>query len=310
MTYEFGATNEQWVRLRELAELLSGCREVFIAMFDDGMLTPNAGSQAAHDFALELRGPAGAWPADINIQPRALAAKLVRQQADYCVALGAQIAAGEVFDPMSSLVRSIFEYGIRTTWVIDPSANDPSNAKTGHRVRSARTLLMELVSIHHFREALSDRGDIIVRKDQLKRHWRKLRRLADDMFDNVLLADDPSKWQLCGEVYPSWTTLAKAWATLEGSPVPVNRLYQLLAVEDHPQGFAATRGLRAGPIGPERAVDMEDVINRVQLAVASYYSALTLLAKLSRIYVQHHHRMGRSHRSDACVGVQVKQRLK
>jgi len=278
MTPDVRPTAEQRARLDELAQLLNGCRDVFMAAFDDGMLNPAAGSQAEHDFALELKGPSGAWPADVNVQPRALAAKLVRQQADYCVALGALIAAGEVFDPMSSLVRGAFEYGIRVTWVIDPSANDPAHPEAGHRVRSARTLLMELVSTHHFREALSDRKDLEEGRARLRTMWQRLRRLAGEMFTDVVIDGDPSRWQLDGVRFQSWTTIAGTWADLEGSPVFGNRLYQLLAVEGHPQGFTATPGLRAGQHGPERALDMEDVVNRVQLAVGSFYSALTLLA--------------------------------
>lgn len=278
MTYKFGATAEQRARLAELAALLNGCRDVFIAAFEDGMLTPAPGSQAEHDFALRLEGPAGPWPGDVNIQPRALAAKLVRQQADYCVALGALIVAGEVFDPMSSLVRSTFEYGIRTTWVIDPSVDDLEHPEAGHRARSARTLLMELVSIHHFRDALSDRDDVDERKEQLETMWHRLRSLTDAMFSDVVIAGGPAKWQLEGVGYQTWTTIAGTWAALEGSPDLGESLYQLLAVEDHPQGFTATRGLRGAPDGPERATDMQDVTNRVQLAVMSFYSALTLLA--------------------------------
>jgi len=278
MTPGVRPTAEQRARLDELAQLLNGCRDVFMAACDDGMLNPAAGSQAEHDFALELEGPSGAWPADANFQPRALATKLVRQQADYCVALGALIAAGEVFDPMSSIVRGAFEYGIRATWVIDPSANDSAHPEAGHRVRSARTLLMELVSTYHFREALRDRKDLEENRSRLKARWQGLHRRAGEMFTEVVIEDDPSRWQLEGVRFQSWTTIAGTWAALEGSPVLGNRLYQLLAVEGHPQGFTATRGLRAGQDGPERALDMEGVVNRIQLAVGTFYSALTLLA--------------------------------
>jgi hypothetical protein len=119
--YEFGASEEQQAQLAALGLLLAGCRDVFIAAFEDGMLTERTGSQAQHDFALRLSGPAGPWADDVNIQPRALAAKLVREQVDFAVTLGITIGAGEVFRPMSSLVRSIVEYGTRATWVIDPS---------------------------------------------------------------------------------------------------------------------------------------------------------------------------------------------
>jgi hypothetical protein len=276
--YEFGATNGQRERLAELGSLLTDCRTVFIAAFDDGMLDPREHSQTAHDFALRLSGPGGPWPEDVNIRPRALAAKLVRQQVDYCVSLGVTVGAGEVFDPMSSLVRGIVEYGTRAFWVIDPSVNDAADTEAGHRIRSARTMLTELVSVHHYREALSDREDVDEARARLKQSWRRLRDLARAMFANVAIDGDPGRWSLEDVAYQSWTAIASTWAALEGSGVHGGRLYQLLAVESHPQGFMATRGLRPSEDGPVRAVTMDDVETRVQLGVVATYSALTLLA--------------------------------
>jgi hypothetical protein len=68
--YEFGASEEQRAQLTELGSLVAGCRDVFIAAFDDGMLTPRNGSQAEHDFAFRLSGPGGAMVvrAELRVQ--------------------------------------------------------------------------------------------------------------------------------------------------------------------------------------------------------------------------------------------------
>lgn len=249
-----------------------------MAAFEDGMLSPAPGSQAEHDFALALEGPAGRWPDDVNIQPRALAAKLVRQQADYCTALGHLVGEAEVFDPLGSLLRGAFEYGTRAIWVIDPRANVPGEPGKGHRVRSARTLLMELASTHHAGMALSGRVGVEEERASVKATWKVLRALAQRMFADVRLDGDPTKWSIEGVSYSSWTTIAQTWGLLEGTEVPGGSIYQLLALEGHPQGFTATRGLRAAPEGPTRTISLEDVTVRVQLAVGTFYSSFTLLA--------------------------------
>jgi hypothetical protein len=277
--YEFGATNEQRARLAELAAALVDCRSVFLAAFEDGVLEPRDGSQVAHDFALELAGPAGPWPGDINIQPRTLAAKLVRQQVDFCACLGISIGAGEVFDPISSLVRGAVEYATRAVWVIDPSANDPHDTTAGHRTRSARTLLVELVSAEEFINAFKGRDDVADELARIKAARLRLRELARAMFDHVdLSSDSRSNWSVGGQRYSSWSAIAKAWAEMESAPVHGGKLYGLLTVESHPQGFIATRGLRPTDTGPARAVAMDDIERRVQLALVASYSSLMLLA--------------------------------
>jgi hypothetical protein len=166
-------SDEARSRLGQLADLLRSCRDVYIAMFDDGLVVPAAGSPAEFDLAMLLSGPGGGWPEGAVAMPRDLAAKLVRQQADYCVAMAELVASGEVFDPLNSLLRSVVEYGARATWLLDPEVEDDDkkdvdpevedddkkdvdpevegedkkDVALGHRRRCARQLLMELVSV-------------------------------------------------------------------------------------------------------------------------------------------------------------------
>jgi hypothetical protein len=140
-------------------------------------------------------------------------------------------------------------------------------------------MLTELVSVHHLREALKDRDDVDedVRR-RLKQAWRHLMNLARAMFNDVVIDGDPGRWSIEGIGYQSWTTIAETWTALEGGGVHGGAIYQLLAVESHPQGFFATRGLRVGEGGAEFAVTMDDVVRRAQLAIVSTYSGVTLLA--------------------------------
>ena len=256
-------------RLAELADLLCGCREIYLAVFLDGLTEPVSGSRAEYDFGSTESGSSEPWPPGVVQRPRALALKLLRQQADYCVALGTLIGAGEVFDPVSTSLRTLMEYGTRVVWVLDPSIE--------HRERCARAFLMELVSLHHLRAAMSGLATDAARNTG-RQQWRRLKATARGLFDPVEIADDPASWRIEGVRYDQWTRIAERWAQLEGSGIDGGSLYQLLAVDGHPQGFVATRGLETGPTGVERVLNMQDLINRIQLAIACLYSALTLVA--------------------------------
>src|SRR5664279_3110557 len=127
-------------RVAALAALLRECRDVYFAMFRNGLTAVQKPSQASFDFASTQSGPAGPWPADFVQAPRDLAVKLVRQQADFCAALGALVEAGEVFDPFSTVLRTSFEYATRALWVLDPTVE--------HRVRCIRATLMAVSYTH------------------------------------------------------------------------------------------------------------------------------------------------------------------
>ena len=75
-----------------------------------------------------------------------MAVRLVRQQVDFCVAVGLLIEAGELFEPIYSMARSAMEFGLRAYWLLEPSAT--------LRQRCARGRLMELVSVHLMRDAV------------------------------------------------------------------------------------------------------------------------------------------------------------
>ncbi len=69
-------------RLDELSALLRSCRSTLLAMEDLGLYKPSTEnpSAAGEDFMMIMKGPDGAlWPMNLNRQPFAAAAKLLRQ---------------------------------------------------------------------------------------------------------------------------------------------------------------------------------------------------------------------------------------
>lgn len=205
---------------------------------------------------------------------------LIRQQADYCAAMGVLIANHEVFDPLNSVLRGAVEYASRAMWLLDPDTEDPArqDVELGHRRRCARQLLTELVSVYHLRDSLRGLPGTDERAAEAKLRWKALKQAAKARFAEVVDADDPSKWSIAGEPYASWTTVAEAWARANGGYVSGDTLYKLLAVDGHPQGFSATMGLVRGETGMERRVLIDELSNRVQLAVVAFYSSLMMLA--------------------------------
>lgn len=261
------------VRLDELATVLHSCRDTFLSMFGLGFQEPSAGSHAHGDELLLLQGADGnLWPKDILRQPRAIAVKLLRQQADYCVALGQLIGEGEAWDPASTLARSIVEYAARIYWVLEPTAE--------HRSRCTRAELMELVSLHHARDAAKDMpadDDLNAHRELAAAGFKQMKNAIKQRYTNVEMAREP--WTIEGQAYPSWTDATKAWSAAHGTGFDGGALYKLLAVLAHPQGFSATFGLTFDADGTgTRSIELARVEILVQLAMAAFYSGLRLVA--------------------------------
>jgi hypothetical protein len=261
-------------RVAAMGQLLLVCRRYYLTMFEGGLLTPQPDSAAAHFLGVTESGPAGDWPAEAASQPATLAAKLVRQQSDYLVAIGTLLLADEVFDPIMTLLRGAFEYGARAAWLMDPTVR--------HRVRCTRAVLTEVVSLELSRRAAGRMPETPARaaaRTAGRAKWRELGRVIDARFTAVQRADSGVDWVIEGVTYPSWTALGDIWAKLAGAPVDGAGLYDLLSVGAHPQGFLATAGFfRTDDGGISRQVDVDELAKRAQLAVVSFYVSLTAVA--------------------------------
>jgi hypothetical protein len=60
-----------------------------------------------------------------------MAVTLVRQQADLCVPVGILMEAGEIFEPIYSLARSAFEFGMRRSGSLSPKPRCGSDPPAG-----------------------------------------------------------------------------------------------------------------------------------------------------------------------------------
>ncbi|WP_051367229.1 hypothetical protein [Hamadaea tsunoensis] len=141
-------------------------------------------------------------------------------------------------------------------------------------------MLFELVSMHYAREAAKDmpaNPELTQQKAEAKAALRQMKMETAARFSDVILTDDPSRWSIEGHGYPSWTAITASWAQAHDTGVNGGALYNLMSVLGHPQGFAATFGLRFDREGV-RIITMEGVDKLVRLAIASFYSALALLA--------------------------------
>ncbi|WP_028183512.1 hypothetical protein [Salinispora arenicola] len=269
-------------RLAEFGTLLQSCRIVFLALFEQGLHEPSTTqpSEAWADFRTLLAGPGGLWPADFVRQPRSTAVNLLHQQADYCSAMGVLVSVPEVRDPVAGLLRSVVEYGSRGFWLLDP--------EVGIRVRCIRAYLMELVSLYHSRPAykVAPKGYArVAAKADGKARFRTAKVSVAQLFqtEGTSLADDPGQWTIEGHRYAGWTEITRAWAEACAPGLDGEALYELLAVRAHPQGFTATAGLTFDGDGQgTRVFTLEQVENQVRLAIASFHSALTLVADYHR----------------------------
>lgn len=268
------ATPEQASLLRELAHTLKACRDVYLAVWAEGLEDARKGSQAYADFNRAEVGPGGPWPDWVAPATRTTAVRLVRQQADICVAVGVLIGAYELFEPVYSLARSAFEFGLRAYWLLDVEAD--------LRQRCARARLMELVSVHHLRDAARDRPDAAERQADLaemKAGAQKQKAMIAALFDDVQLADDPTKWSIEGTRYESWTDIAERWLARAGSNTAGGGLYKLLAIRAHPQGYSATQGISIDGNGiVQRSTSIGEIHRVANMVMSTFYLSLVLIS--------------------------------
>jgi hypothetical protein len=254
--------------------LLTSCRDIYMDAWAEGLCDVRAGSQARRDIDRTESGPAGPWPDWLVPQTRTVAAKLVRQQADFCVSIGVLIEAGELFEPVYSLTRSAFEFGLRAFWLLEVDAD--------LRQRCARGRLMELVSVYHLRDAARDRPDVDERQADLaamKTGWRNMKQAVAALFNDVEMPDDPSKWSIEGTCYESWTNIAERWLARAGATMSGGGLYKHLTVRAHPQGFNATPGFGvSGDGATTRSTSVAEVSRLCSVALLTFYLSLTLVA--------------------------------
>lgn len=260
-------------QLQGAARLLLSCRDVYLAAWSEGLAEPRAGSQANTDFHARERGPAGSWPDWLAPTTRTMAVRLVRQQVDFCVAVGLLIEAGELFEPIYSMARSAMEFGLRAYWLLEPSAT--------LRQRCARGRLMELVSVHLMRDAVKHRPDRGERRDDLaemRAGWKRIKASVEEMFNDVDLKDDPRKWSVEGNAYESWSDVAKRWLAAGGTTLSGVWLYKHFSVRAHPQGFNATPGFGVGPDGATtRSTSAVEIRRLARIAAITFYLSMTLV---------------------------------
>jgi hypothetical protein len=267
-------TPEQAGRLLELARALKTCRDVYMAVWGEGLADVRRGSQAHADFDRTEVGPGGPWPDWVAPATRTTAVRLARQQADICVAVGVLIEAHELFESVYSLARSAFEFGLRAYWLLDVEAD--------LRQRCARGRLMELVSVHHLRDAAGDRPDAKERQSDraaMKVGAKKQKAMIEALFNDVTLADDLTKWSIEGTRYESWTDIAERWLARAGANTAGGGLYKLLAIRAHPQGYSATPGFDTDENGIVQRSNSIDEIHRVAcMVVSTFYLSLVLVS--------------------------------
>lgn len=271
------AAEDESERLPMAFWALKSCREVFLSIYGEGLLTAQPGSAAARDFAATEVGPAGEWPAEFNQLPRYLSAKLVRQQADLCAGAALLIEAGEVSEPLHSVLRTGFEFAIRAFWVLDPSVS--------HRERCARAALAEVVSTEMTRRAASklpDTPEPRVTRIKFRANAKAQKERLRKLFASVEGAPDgdPLKWTIEGTRYSTWTDAADRWTDAEKTGVSGGAMYDQLSILAHPQGYAATVGLIQDPEDGTRftrVIDPVRVTKVARLGAQSFYSSVTLL---------------------------------
>jgi hypothetical protein len=265
-----GAPSSDASQLLLMASALRSCRDVYMAIFNEGLTNAQPQSEASKDFAAVPTGPAGPWkPRYVEIA-RDMAIKLVRQQADLCVAAGVLIDAGERIDPLAAVGRAAFEYGSRAFWVLEP--------RTDVKTRCARALLMELVSINMVKQynSLRPGADKAAGKPELNHQWKFMRTTAEQMFV-ATIKDDVTKWILDDVAYESWTEIGKRWMHEAKANVTGDALYNLLAIQTHPQGFLATQGLILANGELSRELDEDEVLRTGAMLLSTFYISLTLL---------------------------------
>ncbi|MEV0732320.1 hypothetical protein [Polymorphospora sp. NPDC050346] len=256
------------------ARLLASCRDIYLSAWAERLCDVRADSRAHRDIHQVEQGPGGPWPGWLVPQTRNMAVKLVRQQADFCVSMGVLVEQGEFFEPIYSLARSAFEFGLRAYWLLDVDAD--------LRQRCARGRLMELVSVHHLRDAARDRPDVAERRaelDAMKRGWKNLKGSVSSMFADVVIDGDPSRWSIEGARYESWTDVAERWLARGRVAMSGGGLYKHLSVRTHPQGFNATQGFGVSAEGVmTRSTNATEVSRLACVVLLTFYLSLTLVA--------------------------------
>jgi len=259
-------------RVAAPARLLRTCRDVYLAAWDEGLADVRPGSQAHAEFGTAETGPNGPWPELLAPQTRTMAVTLVRQQADLCVSVGILMEAGEIFEPIYSLARSAFEFGMRAFWLLEP--------ETPLRQRCARGRLMELTSLHHLKDAARYRPDQVAADGDiasLKTSWRVLKKSVQGIFDDVDLAEGGS-WSVGGVRYESWTEVAGRWLERSGASVDGRWLYKHLSVRAHPQGLIATPGLGVGAEGQTiRSVSVDEIGRLAFVLLVPFWLSLSTI---------------------------------
>lgn len=259
-------------RLAGHTRLLLSCRDAYMAAWQEGLVESREGSQAQADFHNSEHGPGGPWPDWLAPATRDIAVRLIRQQADFCVSVGVLIEAGQVFEPLYSMVRAGVEYGLRAFWLLEPGAT--------LRQRCARGRLMELASVYHLRDAARHRPDREARKEDLaefKAGWKRIKASIESMFTDVNLADDPGRWRVEGTRYESWTDVAERWLAAGGITLSGRGLYKQLAVRAHPQGYNATPGLGVGADGATtRSTSTVEISRLACITALTLYLSLRL----------------------------------
>lgn len=264
--------------LIEAAIVLAAARPLYAELVEQGLHVPQAGSAAEANFSANEEGPGGPWPDGINEAPRMLAANLIRNEADACVAAARLIETGEVWDPLHAVVRQGFEFAVRATWLLDPNVS--------HRVRCARWAVFEMVSGNMVRRVagkMPDTPDRRKSRNNLRAGDKKFHSGASELFNGVVNTDpsgDPLKWTIEGVEFGSWEKIANGWSNAEKSEVSGGGMYDFMSLLAHPQGLKGSMGFQRDPDDSSRmtrVIPDEHVMKLARLSAQMFYSGVTML---------------------------------
>ncbi|GAB3660139.1 hypothetical protein [Glycomyces tarimensis] len=228
--------------------------------------------------------PSGKWKSDYNQLDRATAWRLLYEQAALCRSLSLLAAEPLVaWESMALNTRAIAERSSRIVWLLDPRAT--------HRERCIRAFIMDLASNHYLVSGrLIDRRDLdqAAEKAGSKRRVKELKKLATEMFTSSEFKDDPGKWHIEKERYPSWTDALVLWMDRNGQVAyDGEALYNMLAIASHPQGLTVRAGARWNPAAGQYQLPFIEVEKMLRLAITFFYSSLRQYANYHGVSDEH-----------------------
>jgi hypothetical protein len=206
--------------------------------------------------------------------PRAVGSLHIYSAADYLAAIAALCRQQEVMLAPGALARSAFENAVHGLLVVDSRCPDA-------RSRAARAMLADVAAAYYLRRALKNmvgRSDDQFKAADLRLKARQ--ELAERSFELVEWTDEPSKWRIEDERYPSMDKAARSWCSWReengGSGLTraqAEGMYDALCLYTHPQSFSSREEARWGP-GIDEPYWETDMVVIEKIALGAYAAVI------------------------------------